>query len=190
MSRILVWPCSWQFMHKLGISVNRLSADTSSNNNSFCAPSCCFAISDSLIFDVRATLTALCAFAVVLSFFSLAPLPFFFCPVGAFVLKSQQWTTVLLKHFFGSGSFGKMYNGIGLTTARGSGTNGYVQRNMAFVKDRPRQQYNTERTQPVQKKPNEEILEHERKRQLEVKVLEWAASTGILDKGYVLHTEL
>ena len=27
-----------------------------------------------------------------------------------------------------------MYNGIGLRTARGSGTNGYVQSNRAFVK--------------------------------------------------------
>ena len=26
-----------------------------------------------------------------------------------------------------------MYNGIGLATVRGSGTNGYVQKNMAFV---------------------------------------------------------
>mgnify|MGYP006867842780 CR=1 FL=1 len=26
-----------------------------------------------------------------------------------------------------------MYNGIGLQTARGSGTNGYVQRNLSFV---------------------------------------------------------
>ena len=27
-----------------------------------------------------------------------------------------------------------MYNGIGLATARGSGTNGYVQKNLAFIK--------------------------------------------------------
>ena len=27
-----------------------------------------------------------------------------------------------------------MYNGVGLTTARGSGTNGYVQTNMAFIR--------------------------------------------------------
>lgn len=27
-----------------------------------------------------------------------------------------------------------MYNGIGLQTARGSGTNGYVQRNLSFIK--------------------------------------------------------
>lgn len=29
----------------------------------------------------------------------------------------------------------KMYNGIGLQTARGSGTNGYVQRNMALIRN-------------------------------------------------------
>ena len=28
-----------------------------------------------------------------------------------------------------------MYNGIGLSTARGSGTNGYVQKNFAFLKN-------------------------------------------------------
>ena len=28
-----------------------------------------------------------------------------------------------------------MYNGIGLTTQRGSGTNGYVQRNLSFVRE-------------------------------------------------------
>ena len=27
-----------------------------------------------------------------------------------------------------------MYNGVGLQTARGSGTNGYVQTNMAFIR--------------------------------------------------------
>ena len=27
-----------------------------------------------------------------------------------------------------------MYNGIGLQTPRGSGTNGYVQKNLAFIK--------------------------------------------------------
>ena len=30
--------------------------------------------------------------------------------------------------------FQKMYNGVGLQTARGSGTNGYVQTNMAFIR--------------------------------------------------------
>jgi hypothetical protein len=33
-----------------------------------------------------------------------------------------------------------MYNGIGLTTPRGSGTNGYVQRNLSFVHNRTQRQ--------------------------------------------------
>ena len=32
-----------------------------------------------------------------------------------------------------------MYNGIGLTTPRGSGTSGYVQRSLAYIK--PKQTY-------------------------------------------------
>src|ERR1700759_1327861 len=82
-----------------------------------------------------------------------------------------------------------MYNGIGLTTARGSGTNGYVQRNLAFVREKPiavKQMYNygmVERTAPVQKAPNRDILEHEKKRQVEVKVMEWASNAGILDQN-------
>ena len=38
-----------------------------------------------------------------------------------------------------------MYNGIGLTTQRGSGTNGYVQRNLSFVQQKKdRINYKTE----------------------------------------------
>jgi len=71
-----------------------------------------------------------------------------------------------------------MYNGIGLSTPRGSGTNGYVQRNLAFVREKPQNPYQyqqslVERQAPVQRVPNEEILEHERKRQIEVKLTEW-----------------
>lgn len=71
-----------------------------------------------------------------------------------------------------------MYNGIGLQTARGSGTNGYVTRNLAFVHSvKDKVKYKTE--EEIQKldsishkKPNLEILDHERKRKLELKVLE------------------
>ena len=72
-----------------------------------------------------------------------------------------------------------MYNGIGLTTARGSGTNGFVTRNLAFVhttKDKIK--YKTEEEiqkldSQSQRKPNQEILDHERKRKLELKCLEF-----------------
>ncbi|KAJ2821914.1 RNA-splicing factor [Coemansia sp. 'formosensis'] len=70
-----------------------------------------------------------------------------------------------------------MYNGIGLNTPRGSGTSGHVVRNMSALKpgqaDRGRQpqQYSRDRinnAKPVDKG----ILEHERRRQVEVKCLE------------------
>ncbi|EDW30898.1 GL12444 [Drosophila persimilis] len=72
-----------------------------------------------------------------------------------------------------------MYNGIGLTTARGSGTNGHVQRNCAFV--RPGKKDKDYRSEDDIKKldaqlnrpPNKEILDHDRKRKIEVKCLEF-----------------
>ena len=88
-----------------------------------------------------------------------------------------------------------MYNGIGLSTVRGSGTNGYVQRNTAHIsKGRAEEKFKTEddirllsffllninqllcvcRRLDAQanREPNLGILEHERKRKLEVKCLE------------------
>lgn len=73
---------------------------------------------------------------------------------------------------------GKMYNGIGLTTPRGSGTNGYVQRNWALVrKTKDSVNYRTEEEiakldSASNKQPNREILDHERKRKIEVKCAE------------------
>lgn len=71
-----------------------------------------------------------------------------------------------------------MYNGIGLSTPRGSGTNGYVQRNLAFVKPKKdRIDYKSEEEinkldQGLNKQPNREILDHERKRKVELKCME------------------
>ncbi|KAF5296671.1 hypothetical protein FQR65_LT10211 [Abscondita terminalis] len=73
-----------------------------------------------------------------------------------------------------------MYNGIGLTTPRGSGTNGHVQRNWAFV--RPKEKDKTYRTEEElcrldtasNRPPNKEILDHERKRKIELKCAEFA----------------
>jgi len=82
-----------------------------------------------------------------------------------------------------------MYNGIGLQTPRGSGTNGHVQRNWAFV--RPGKKDNlTYKSETDTKKldamlnkpPNQEILDHAKKRMIEVKCVEFAE---ILEKqGY------
>lgn len=71
-----------------------------------------------------------------------------------------------------------MYNGIGLATARGSGTNGYVQRNTAFVmKGKDDVKFKTEEDikrldAAANREPNQGILDHERKRKLEVKCME------------------
>ncbi|KAJ2259257.1 RNA-splicing factor [Coemansia sp. RSA 455] len=67
-----------------------------------------------------------------------------------------------------------MYNGIGLNTPRGSGTSGHVVRSMSALKPgqgRQTQQYSRDHitnAKPVDKG----IIEHERRRQVEVKCLE------------------
>ena len=71
-----------------------------------------------------------------------------------------------------------MYNGIGLQTARGSGTNGYVQRNLSFVKQIKKPiEYKSEDDfkrleRELNRVPNKDILEHQNKRQIELKCLE------------------
>ncbi|XP_003726265.1 serine/arginine repetitive matrix protein 2 isoform X1 [Strongylocentrotus purpuratus] len=71
-----------------------------------------------------------------------------------------------------------MYNGVGLSTARGSGTNGYVQRNFALVRNQ-KQKVDYKSEEEIQKAeallyrpPNQEILAHKRKRQVELKCTE------------------
>ncbi|KAJ2502960.1 hypothetical protein GGH96_000696 [Coemansia sp. RSA 1972] len=68
-----------------------------------------------------------------------------------------------------------MYNGIGLTSARGTGTSGHVVKNASTL--RPGQQDGTNRhydrdRAPKSKPLDKGILDHERKRQVEVKCLE------------------
>lgn len=72
-----------------------------------------------------------------------------------------------------------MYNGIGLQTPRGSGTNGHVQRNMSFVRSNKKDNINYRTEDDLKKleattnrQPNLEILDHERKRKIEVKCAE------------------
>ncbi|EJT50728.1 hypothetical protein A1Q1_08155 [Trichosporon asahii var. asahii CBS 2479] len=76
------------------------------------------------------------------------------------------------------------YNNIGLSTARGSGTNGFIQRNSASLAVRSgppggfggQQSYedylNEIAKPPIHRNPDAGILEHERKRQVEIKCLE------------------
>lgn len=66
-----------------------------------------------------------------------------------------------------------MSSNVGLVTPRGSGTSGYVQRNLSHL--RPRDQtapYNIDDRKYRARHADPEILEHERKRKIEVVVFE------------------
>ncbi|ETN40264.1 uncharacterized protein HMPREF1541_04540 [Cyphellophora europaea CBS 101466] len=71
-----------------------------------------------------------------------------------------------------------MSSNVGLSTPRGSGTSGYVQRNLSVLKPRAAgagQPYNlasSKDTAPRARKPDQHILQHDRLRAIEVKVLE------------------
>eukprot|EP00624_Nannochloropsis_granulata_P002315 evm.model.NODE_2173_length_12946_cov_34.893711.5 len=85
-----------------------------------------------------------------------------------------------------------MYNGIGLATARGSATSGYVTKNRGYVPPRRIRQETalvSGRGGPqdtfkaaVLAKANQEILEHKRKRQIEAQVYE--LQENMRDQGY------
>lgn len=73
-----------------------------------------------------------------------------------------------------------MHNGIGLPTARGSGTSGYVQKNLSYLKQK---RANTNYKQilqqfkdnpaPAKKRANNEIIEHELKHKIEVELFDY-----------------
>ncbi|KIW17326.1 hypothetical protein PV08_04518 [Exophiala spinifera] len=69
-----------------------------------------------------------------------------------------------------------MSSNVGLSTPRGSGTSGYVQRNLSLLKPRDAgvgAPYSLEAARgPKARKPDQEILNHDRLRDIEVKVLE------------------
>ncbi|KAL8153601.1 hypothetical protein V2J09_011361 [Rumex salicifolius] len=82
-----------------------------------------------------------------------------------------------------------MYNGIGLQTARGSGTNGYVQTNKFFVRPKNSKLVDSSKgfgpdqgTAGIARKPNRDILEHDRKRQIELKLT--ILEDKLSDQGY------
>ena len=81
-----------------------------------------------------------------------------------------------------------MYNGIGLGTARGSGTNGYVQKNRGFVRAEIVRAKTTSRSDREHEKlrsrtHDKRILDHELKRKVRVRVLELREIME--SKGYV-----
>lgn len=68
-----------------------------------------------------------------------------------------------------------MSDNVGLSTPRGSGTSGYVQRNLAQMRPRdygapyPK---DLDSLRHKQRQPDKGILEHDRKREIEVKVFD------------------
>ena len=82
-----------------------------------------------------------------------------------------------------------MSDNVGLATPRGSGTSGYVQRNLAHMKPRdraapylPRNDADSMKHRPRQ--PDQGLLEHDRKREVEVKVFE--LRDKLEEEGWVL----
>ncbi|GAW23958.1 hypothetical protein ANO14919_135360 [Xylariales sp. No.14919] len=70
-----------------------------------------------------------------------------------------------------------MSDNVGLSTPRGSGTSGYVQRNLAHMRPRDRDRAapyprDLDHLKHRQRQPDKGILEHDRKREVEVKVFE------------------
>jgi serine/arginine repetitive matrix protein 2 len=65
-----------------------------------------------------------------------------------------------------------MYNGIGLPSARGSGTNGYIVKSLSHIKKKSRSD-KAATSRAEKKKTSKQVLEHEEKRQIEIKVLEY-----------------
>jgi len=70
-----------------------------------------------------------------------------------------------------------MSSNVGLSTPRGSGTSGYVQRNLSLLKPRDTgvgvpYSLDSSARGPKARKPDQEILNHDRLREIEVKVLE------------------
>ncbi len=79
-----------------------------------------------------------------------------------------------------------MSSNVGLTTPRGSGTSGYVQRNLSHLK--PRDNFapypkDYDSLKHRQRKPDKDILNHDRLREIEVKVFD--LRDKLEDDGYV-----
>lgn len=80
-----------------------------------------------------------------------------------------------------------MSDNVGLSTPRGSGTSGYVQRNLAHFRPRDNGPYGRDKDfdsmRHTQRQPDQGILEHDRKREVEVKVFQ--LRDKLEEEGYV-----
>lgn len=80
-----------------------------------------------------------------------------------------------------------MSENVGLSTPRGSGTSGYVQKNRSLLRPRDKTApypKDWDQSKHRQRQPDQEILEHEAKREIEVKVFE--LRDKLEEEGYVI----
>ncbi|CAK9153891.1 unnamed protein product [Ilex paraguariensis] len=83
-----------------------------------------------------------------------------------------------------------MYNAIGLQTPRGSGSNGYIQSNKFSVRPKTGEVVSDNKgfdsshdgTAGFTRKPNKDILDHDRKRKIELKLV--TLEERLKDEGY------
>ncbi|GAA5829793.1 hypothetical protein JCM3766R1_001307 [Sporobolomyces carnicolor] len=85
------------------------------------------------------------------------------------------------------------YNGIGLSTPRGSGTSGHIQANRSNLRSRPQQQprdavREQQLVSSLHRQPDQAILDHERKRRVEAKCFELRCN--LEDEGLVEPDEI
>ncbi|KAG4304065.1 hypothetical protein PORY_002588 [Pneumocystis oryctolagi] len=80
------------------------------------------------------------------------------------------------------------YYRIGLPTPRGSGTNGYIMRNLSHIKHVRETVKPYTPVRNTSKKPDKDILEHDRKRKIEVKVLKY--KEDLEDSGELCEEEI
>jgi len=92
-----------------------------------------------------------------------------------------------------------MYNGIGLQTPRGSGTNGYIQRNLGFARpikkkdlrfDPAEDEKRRAKVAMARQQPDAELIEHNRRRAIEVALEEWAESVNLYDDDTLTEEEI
>ena len=81
-----------------------------------------------------------------------------------------------------------MSDNVGLSTPRGSGTSGYIQRNLAHLRPRDRPApYSLDSPRHKQRQPDKDILEHERKREVEIKVVTLREELEDQESVFLIH---
>ena len=116
---------------------------------------------------------------MVLSYLNLYKFYFIYWSISLWFVKILIFHSFLLA----------MYNGIGLKTARGSGTNGFVQRNLSYVSPIRLLEFSKRRdneiAEPKIQKQDTSILEHQVKREIELAVLE--LEEKMKEQGYAIY---